>query len=75
MFLWRNESRQGGDDLGGDIGAHDDQNLRTIDVLYWYSSNLAGILSLPCSLPDIPRTTPLRVLTINGGLQEEGEED
>ena len=28
MFLWRDERRQGRDDLWGDVEAHDDQNLR-----------------------------------------------
>ena len=38
-----------------------------------HCSNLVGILSLSRSLPDIHRTNPLRVLTINSSLQEEGE--
>ena len=32
MFVWRNETWWRRDDFRGDVEAHDDQNLRTIDV-------------------------------------------
>lgn len=73
MFLWRDEGRQGRDDLGNNVGVHGDQNLRTIDLEGVYS-NLARILSLSYSLPDIPRTYLLRVLFINESHQEKVEE-
>jgi hypothetical protein len=71
VFLRRDERRQGRDDFRGDIGAHGDQKLRAIGARY---SNLAGILSLPYSSPDTPRTNPLCVLAISESAQEQGEE-